>query len=38
MGFHDDEDKKMHRRAVDININYVDVWWVYHNDGCVLDE
>ena len=38
MGFHDDEDRTMHRRAVDMNGNYVDAWWVYHNDGWVLEE
>ena len=38
MGFHDDEDRSARRRAVDLNGDPINAWWVFCDGAWVLDE
>ena len=38
MGFWEDEDRSAQRRAVDLNGNLINAWWVFWVGAWVLDE
>ena len=38
MGYYDNNDRSVCKRAVDIFGNDIDAWWVYGDDGWVLEE
>ena len=38
MGFQEDEDRSTRRRAVDLNGDPINAWWVFWDGAWVLDE